>query len=172
MHVAYIECADFIFDTGHWLLELDLADIFINRFEGGWLRDRLYDFKSVFYLHCFLLTITQISSRKILSKHPNINFSIEKEKANLFQMLTFFVKTRHWELMPLAKRPSVGYTNFKSVITETYKIGLVWLLFRCFSLWLDFDKFYHEVHKLKNLLYENSKTATRVTRLTYILKNF
>ena len=107
-----------------------------------------------------------------LSKHPNINFSIEKEKANLFQMLTFFVKTRHWELMPLAKRPSVGYTNFKSVITETYKIGLVWLLFRCFSLWLDFDKFYHEVHKLKNLLYENSKTATRVTRLTYILKNF
>ena len=53
-------------------------------------------------------------------------------------MLTFFVKTRHWELMPLAKRPSVGYTNFKSVITETYEIGLVWFIISLFQFMVRF----------------------------------
>ena len=38
------------------------------------------------------------------------------------------------------------YTNFKIFMPETYKIGLTKsLLFRCFSLYSDFIKFYHEV---------------------------
>ena len=65
-------------------------------------------------------------------------------------MLTFFVKTRK-------KTFSVVYTNFKSFIPETYKIGLIKsLLFRCFSLCSDFVKFHHEIDKLKSILYKNS----------------
>ena len=49
------------------------------------------------------------------------------------------------------------YTNFKSSIPETYKIGLIKsLLFRCFSFCSDFIKFHHEIDKLKSMLYKNS----------------
>ena len=49
------------------------------------------------------------------------------------------------------------YTNFKSFIPETYKIGLIKsLLFRCFSLCSDFIKFHHEIDKLISILYRNS----------------
>ena len=49
------------------------------------------------------------------------------------------------------------YTNFKSFIPETHKIGLIKsLLFRCFSFCSDFIKFHHEIDKLKSILYKNS----------------
>ena len=49
------------------------------------------------------------------------------------------------------------YTNFKSFIPETYKIGLIKsLLFRCFRLCSDFIKFHHEIDNLKRILYKNS----------------
>ena len=49
------------------------------------------------------------------------------------------------------------YTNFKSFIPATYKIGLIKsLLFRCFSLCSDFIKFHHEIDKFKSILYKNS----------------
>ena len=49
------------------------------------------------------------------------------------------------------------YTNFKSFIPETYKIGLIKsLLFQCFSLCSDFIKFHHEIDKLKSISYKNS----------------
>ena len=49
------------------------------------------------------------------------------------------------------------YTNFKSFIPETYKIGLIKsLLFRCFGLRSDFIKFHNEIDKLKHILYKNS----------------
>ena len=49
------------------------------------------------------------------------------------------------------------YTNFKSFIPKTYKIGLInSLLFWCFSLCSDFIKFHHEIDKLKSILYKRS----------------
>ena len=48
------------------------------------------------------------------------------------------------------------YTNFKRFTPETYKIGLIKsLLFQCFCLCSDFIKFYHEIDKLKSILYKN-----------------
>ena len=45
------------------------------------------------------------------------------------------------------------YTNFKSFIPETYKIGLIKsLFFRSFSWCSDFIKFHHEIGKLKSIL--------------------
>ena len=58
------------------------------------------------------------------------------------------------------------YTNFKSFISETYKIGL---LFRYFSLCSDFIKSHHEIYNYKVYCI---KTATRVIWLTNELKNF
>ena len=48
------------------------------------------------------------------------------------------------------------YTNFKSFIPETYKIGLIKSLFWCFSLCSNFIKFHHEIDKLKSILYKSS----------------
>ena len=49
------------------------------------------------------------------------------------------------------------YTNFKSFILETCKIGLIKsLLFRCFSFCCDFIKFHYEIDKLKSTLHKNS----------------
>ena len=64
-----------------------LANIFMCRLENKWLRDCPSDFKPVFY-RLYVDDIFAFSSpdhadqfKKHLSfKHPNINFSIQKEK--------------------------------------------------------------------------------------------
>ena len=94
------------------------------------------------------------------SKHPNINFSIEKEKDGClpFLDLNIFRENEKFATDFYRKKTFSGvYTNFKSFIPETYKIGLIKsLLFRCFSLCSDFIKFHHEIDKLKSILYKNS----------------
>ena len=93
------------------------------------------------------------------SKHPNINFSIEKEKDGCLPFLDvkIFRENEKFATNVYRKKTFSGvYTNFKSFIPETYKIGLIKLLFRCFSLCSDFIKFHHEIDKLKSILYKNS----------------
>ena len=94
------------------------------------------------------------------SKHPNINFSIEKEKDGClpFVDVNIFRENEKFATNVYRKKTfSAVYTNFKSFIPETYKIGLITsLLFRCFSLCSDFIKFHHEIDKLKSILYKNS----------------
>ena len=108
-------------------------------FESKWLRDCPNDFKPVFYRHyindIFVLFFFPDHADKfreyLPSKHPNINFSIEKEEDDRLPFLGSGV-----------------YTNFKSFIPETYKIGLIKsFLFQYFSLCSDFIKFYHEIDK-------------------------
>ena len=94
------------------------------------------------------------------SKHPNINFSIEKEKDSCLPFLdvNIFCENEKFATNVYRKKTFSGvYTNFKSFISETYKICLIKsLLFRCFSLCSDFIKFHHEIDKLKSILYKNS----------------
>ena len=94
------------------------------------------------------------------SKHPNINFSIEKEKVGCLPFLdvNIFRENEKFATNVYRKQTFSGvYTNFKSFIPVTYKIGLIKsLLFRCFSLCFDFIKFHHEIDKLKSILYKNS----------------
>ena len=81
-----------------------------------------------------------------------INFSIEKEKdVNIFRQNEKFATNVYRK-----KAFSWVYTNFKSFMPETYKIGLIKsILFRCFSFCSDFIKFHHEIDKLKRFLYKN-----------------
>ena len=88
------------------------------------------------------------------------NFSIEKEKDGCLPFLdvNIFRENEKFATNVYRKKSfSEVYTNFKSFMPETYKIGLIKsLLFRCFSLCSDFIKFHHEIDKLKSILYKNS----------------
>ena len=137
-------------------------------FESKWLRDCPNDFKPVFY-RCYFDDIFALFSSPdhadkfkeyLSSKHPRINFSIEKEKDSCLPFLdvNIFRENEKFTTNVYRKNTFSGvYTNFKSFIPETYKIGLIKsLLFRCFSLCSDFIKFHHEIDKLKIILYKNS----------------
>ena len=145
-----------------------LANIFMCSFESKWLRNCANNFKSVFYRRYIDDIFILFSSpdhadkfRKYLSsKHPNIKFSIEKEEDGCLPFLdvNIFCENDKFATDVCRKKTFSGvYTNFKSFILETYKIGLIKsLLFRCFSLCCDFIKFHHEIDKLKSILYKNS----------------
>ena len=133
-----------------------LANIFMCSFESKWLRDCPNDFKPVLYRRYIDDIFSLFSSpdhadkfkEYLSSKHPKINFSIEKEKDENEKFVTSVYRKKTF---------SGVYTNFKSFVPETYKIGLVTsLLFRCFSLCSDFIKFHHEIDKLKSILYKSS----------------
>ena len=68
------------------------------------------------------------------SKHPNIKFSIEKEEDGCLPFLdvNIFRENDKFATNVYRKKTFSGvYTNFKSFISETYKIGLIKsLLFR------------------------------------------
>ena len=91
------------------------------------------------------------------SRHPNINFSIEKKEGGCLPFLdvNIFLENKKFATNMYTKKTFSGvYTNFKSFIPKTYKIGLIKsLLFRCFSLRSAFIKFHHEIDKLKSILH-------------------
>ena len=137
-------------------------------FESRWLRDCPNDFKPLFYRRyidfIFLLFSSPDHADKfreyLLSKRPNIKFSIQKEEDGRLPVLDINVSLENDKLATNVYRKKIFsgvYTNFKSFIPETYKIGLIKsLLFRCFSLYFHFIKFHHEIDKLKSILYKNS----------------
>ena len=94
------------------------------------------------------------------SKHSSISISIEKEKEDCLPFLdiNIFRENQKFATNVYRKRNFSGvYTNFKSFIPKTYKIGLIKsLLSPCFSLCSDFIKFHHEIDQLKSILYKNS----------------
>ena len=67
------------------------ANIFMCSFESKWLRDCPNDFKPVFYRRCVddIFAHADKFEEYLLSKHPNINFSIEKEKDGCSPFLLF-----------------------------------------------------------------------------------
>ena len=78
----------------------------------------------------------------LTSKHPNIKFSIEKEKDGClpFVDVNIFRENENFATNVYRKRTFSGvYANLESFIPETYKVSLIQsLLFRCFSLLLWF----------------------------------
>ena len=94
------------------------------------------------------------------SKHPNINFSLEKENDGRLSFLDINIFREKGKFVTNVYRKktfSGVYTNFNSFIPETYKTGLIEsLLFRWFNLCSGFVKFYHEIKILESILYKNS----------------
>ena len=142
--------------------------IFICSFGSKWLRNYANDFKPVFYRRYIYDIFVLFSSpdhadkfrEYLLSKHPNIKFSIQKEEDGRLPFLDINIFRENDKFATNVYRKKIFsgvYTNFKSFIPETYKIGSIKsLLFRCFSLCSNFIKFHHEIDKLKSILYKNS----------------
>ena len=121
-------------------------------FESKWLQDCPNDFKPVFYRRYVDDIFALLSSpdhadkfKYLSSKHPNINFSIEKEKDGCLPFLdvSIFRENEKFSTNIYRKKIFSGvYTNFKSFVPETYKIGLTKSLsFWCFSLCSDLSNF-------------------------------
>ena len=145
-----------------------LANIFMYSFENKWLKDCSHSLKPFFYrwyvddIFVLFSSLDQAEKFKkyLSSKHPNINFSLEKENDDCLSFLDiniFHEKGKFFTNVYREKAFSGVYTNFNSFIPETYKTGLIEsLLFRCFNLCSDFVKFHHEINILKSILYKNS----------------
>ena len=65
----------------------------VNGFQIVLMISNLYsiDVISMTYLNCFLLVIIQIIKEYLSSKHPNINFHIEKEKDGCLPFLEVII---------------------------------------------------------------------------------
>ena len=82
-------------------------------------------------------------------KHENTKFTSEKE-VNI----------------------SLPFSDFNSFIADEYKNGLIFtLLFRVFSIVLDFSKFHKEISNLKDALKKNSFPTNLVDKLIKIFLN-
>ena len=127
-------------------------------FENKWLKDSLYGLKSFFYRRYvedifvlfYSLDHAETFEQYLSSKHPNINFSLEKENdgcfGHIFREKEKFVINVYWK-----KTFTCVYTNFNSFTPETY--GLIKsLLLRCFGLFSDFVKFHYEINIIKTIL--------------------
>ena len=113
-----------------------LANIFMCSFESIWLRYCSNDFKPVFHRryidNIFALFSSPDHAHKfkgyLSSTHPNINIPIEKEEDGWLPFLNvnIFCENEKFATNVYRKKTFSGvYTNFKSFIPETYKIGLI-----------------------------------------------
>ena len=94
------------------------------------------------------------------SKHPNINFSLQKKNHGRLSFLYINMFCEKWKFVTNVYRKKTFsgiYTNFINFIPENYKTGLAKsLLFRCFKLCSDFVKFHHKINILKSILHKKS----------------
>ena len=113
-----------------------LVNIFMCSFESKCLRGCPNDFKPIFYRHyindIFALFSSNDNADKfkeyLLSKHPKIKFSIEKEKDGCLPFLDvdIFRENKKSATNIYRKKTFSGVcTNFNRFIPETYKIGLI-----------------------------------------------
>ena len=149
--------------------------------ENKWLKDCPHSLKPVFYrryvddIFVLFSSLDQAEKFKkyLSSKHPNINFSLEKENDGRLSFLDINIFREKGKFVTNVYRKktfSGVYTNFNSFIPETYKTGLIEsLLFRCFNLCSDFVKFYHKINILKS---SKTKFQTKfMAKLSAILKS-
>ena len=137
-------------------------------FENKLLKSCPHSLKPVFYRryvdNIFVLFSSLDQAEKfkkyLSSKHPNINFSLEKENDGRLSFLDINIFREKGKFVTNVYRKktfSGVYTNFNSFILETYKIGLIKsLLLQCFHLCSDFVKFHHEINILRSILCKNS----------------
>ena len=111
-----------------------LANIFMYSFENKWLKYYPYSLKPVFYRRyvddIFVLFSFLDQDEKfekyLSSKHPNINFSLEKDNEGRLSFLdvnVFREKGKFVTNVYRKKTFSGVSTNFDSFIPETYKTG-------------------------------------------------
>ena len=113
-----------------------LANIFMCSFKNKWLKDCPHGLKSVFcrwYVDDIFVLFSSLDHtekfKKYLStKHPSINFSLEKENDDrlcFLDITIFHEKGKFFTYVYWKKTFSGVYTNLNSFIPETYKTSLI-----------------------------------------------
>ena len=144
-----------------------LANIFLGYWEEIWLEKCPVQFRPLYYRRyvddTFLLFSSQSHVKKFLrymnTRHGNMNFTFETEVENRLPFLDVLVSREAKRLITsLYRKPTFSglYTNFNSFISEKYKTGLIsCLLFRIFTLTVDWTKFHEEVKFLSDIFRKN-----------------
>ena len=144
-----------------------LANVFLCHWEGIWLEKCPKQFRPLYYRRyvddTFLLFASESHVKKFLrylnSRHDNMNFTFETEVDNKLPFLDVLVtRVGSGFTTSLYRKPTFSglYTNFNSFISEKYKTGLIYcLLFRIFTLTVDWTKFHEEVKFLSDTFRKN-----------------
>ena len=160
-----------------------LANIFLCHNENRWLSDCPEVFKPVKYLRyvddTFLL-FSDVSHVKQFSdylnkQHINIRFTEEIEKNNELPFLDVNVMRSENTFITGVYRKSTFsglYSNYRSLIPDDYKFGLIiTLLYRSFELVCDYKMLDHEITLLKSILSKNQYPQKFVDRVIYSFLN-
>ena len=151
-------------------LDPTLANAFLFHYEKEWLYSCPVEFKPNLYKRYIDDTFVMFQFRNHVkmfvdymnTKHPNVRFPFEIENGNSFSFLDINnirnIDKRAFETSVYRKSTSSGaFTNFKSFIPMTYKIGLLEnMLFCCFSISTFYEKFHKEIVNLKEIFKQNS----------------
>ena len=144
-------------------------------FKHKWLKDCPGGFKPFLCRQYFDYILVLFSSVHYAEKfkyylpfkHPNISFSLVKEKDGDLSLLEINIFPEKAKIITFAYRKktfsgvytiiSVDYTAISISIPETNKTSLMKsFLFQCFSLCSNFVKFHYEINILKSFLYKDS----------------
>ena len=151
-------------------LDPTLANAFLFHYEKEWLYSCPVEFKANLYKRYIDDTFVMFQFRNHVkmfvdymnTKHPNVRFPFEIENGNSFSFLDINnirnIDKRAFETSVYRKSTFSGaFTNFKSFIPMTYKIGLLEnMLFCCFSISTFYEKFHKEIVNLKEIFKQNS----------------
>ena len=144
-----------------------LANIFLCYWEEIWLEKCPQQFRPLYYRRyvddTFLLFSSEGHVKKFLryinSRHVNMTFTFETEVDDKLPFLDVLVSREGSRLTTsLYRKPTFSglYTNYNSFISEKYKTGLIFcLLFRIFTLTVDWKKFHEEVKFLSDTFCKN-----------------
>ena len=136
-------------------------------YEKKWLEQCPEEFKPVYYRRyvddIFVLFRSQdhlIKFRDYFNKcHPNMNFTFEQEKNGKLSFLDVEVsRDGNTFVTSVYRKPTFSgvYTHFDSFLPSTYKIGMSYtLVFRCFRICSDWNKFHKEIIFLKDIFLKN-----------------
>ena len=148
-------------------LGLTLTNAFSCFHEQIWLNECPDEFKPAYYRRhvddAFVLFRSPDRLEKLKnylnSKHINIKFTCEKEQNNVMPFLDVLItRISNGFKLSLYQKPTFSgvYSNFNSLISEEYKVGLIFtLLFRTFSTVSYFSRFHSEVCHLKKIFKKN-----------------
>ena len=160
-----------------------LANAFLAHYEQIWLNDCPDEFKPVYYKRyvedIFVLYRSphhlEKFSEYLNTKHANIKFTNEKDLNGSLPFLDVLISRNNKGFTTAVyHKPTFSgvYSNFNSFIADDYQHGLIFaLLFRIFSIVLDFSKFHEEVNYLKNVLRKNYFPSTLVDKCIKIFLN-
>jgi len=140
-----------------------LANAFLCHYERMWLDNCPPEFKPVVYRRyvddIFVLFRSKdhlVSfARYMNSSYKNLKFTFDFEQNNTFSFLDVKItrESNGFSTSVFRKATFSGvFTNFDSFIFESYKTGLIFtLLFRCFTICSDMQKFHLEVEQLRQI---------------------